>query len=99
MKQTLMTLAAGIGLALPLFFAAIGPASAQERGCLSDRQIMEAIDAGDISPPSDVLRENGIDKRPLSFQVCGEESNRNYIFNIEKGQGEYDSIPLPAGGD
>lgn len=76
--------------------AAAPRAVAQEEQCLSERQIQDAIDAGEISAPRDVLLANGIEERPLSFKVCGSDRDRHYVFNLRNSSGEYDSVPLGA---
>ncbi|HEV7344782.1 MAG TPA: hypothetical protein VGN60_04020 [Devosia sp.] len=73
-----------------------GPAAAQ--ACLDNRQIQEAVSAGEILSLADVLAAAGVDVSVdvLSVQVCDEGDGLVYIIGILTPDGEAQSLVLSA---
>lgn len=98
MKQTFLTPAVGVGLALSLFLSAIGPAAAQEGGdCLSPREIQDKVSSGEIVTVDEAMSADGIEERPLGqTKVCRRNGNLEYHVNIMDEYGDTDTKVLNA---
>jgi hypothetical protein len=98
MKQVLALVFAALIAATAPAFAAVDPAFAQERECLSDRQIYAGVEEGEIAPLDDVLRANGIDRSTeiLSVRVCGDGGGYSYYVGVLNSYGEAQTLVLPA---
>jgi hypothetical protein len=88
---------------LPMLFAGAamataGSAQAQDRACLSDRQIYAAVEQGQLLPLEDALRQNGIDRNTqvLSVEVCDEGGGYDYYVQVINASGEARTLILPA---
>jgi hypothetical protein len=98
MKRVLSFALAALMTATAPAFAAVGPALAQERECLSDRQIYAGVEQGQIASLEDVLRANGIDRSSevLSVQVCDAGDGYAYYVAVLNSYGEAQTLVLPA---
>jgi hypothetical protein len=93
-----LVLAAVVAAALPVLPVAT-PAFAQERDCLSDRQIYAAVEQGELPPLEVVLQANGVDRsnQVLSVEVCKDEGGGfAYYVGVLNSSGEARTLVLPA---
>ena len=93
-----LALAAIIAATLPVLPVST-PAFAQDRDCLSDRQIYAAVERGELPPLEDVLRANGIERstQVLSVQVCEDDGGGfAYYVGVLNSYGEARTLVLPA---
>jgi hypothetical protein len=98
MKQVLTLVLAALVAATAPAFAAVAPAFAQERECLSDRQIYAGVEQGQLASLEEVLSENGIDRTSeiLSVQVCEDGGSYAYYVAVLNSYGEAQTLVLPA---
>ena len=98
MKQVLSLVFVAFIAATAPAFAAVARAFAQERECLSDRQIYAGVEQGQIASLEDVLRANGIDRSSevLSVQVCDDGGGYAYYVGVLNSYGEAQTLVLPA---
>ena len=98
MKQVLSLILAALIAATAPAFAAVAPAFAQERECLSDRQIYAGVEQGQLPSLEDVLRANDIDRSTeiLSVQVCEDGGGYAYYVAVLNSYGEAQTLVLPA---
>ena len=98
MKQVTSLILAALLAATAPAFAAAAPAFAQERECLSDRQIYAGVEQGELASLEDVLRANGIDRSSeiLSVRVCDDDGGYAYFVGVLNSYGEAQTLVLPA---
>ncbi len=98
MKQVLSLVLAALMTATAPAFAAVGPALAQERECLSDRQIYSGVEQGQLASLDEVLRANGVDRSSeiLSVRVCDDGGGYAYYVGVLNSYGEAQTLVLPA---
>lgn len=83
-------------MALLLGLVAAGPAAAQS--CLDNRQIQEAVAAGQIKSLAAVLADAGIDGSAeiLNVAVCDEGGGLVYVIGLLTAAGEAQNLVLSA---
>lgn len=97
-STTLIRLAAAI-MALPLALAVPGTAIAQQDGCLTGRQIQQALDAGQIVQLNEAMRAAGIVDQPIGrASVCLQDGELKYRLNFMNRAGVSETRDLPAEG-
>jgi hypothetical protein len=91
------TTLAAVVIALPLAFASLGAAAAQDDECISGRQIQQAINDGQILELAEAMDAEGINGKPLSEpDVCRVNGRLQYRVNIMNSYGEAERIVLNA---
>jgi hypothetical protein len=91
-----MNILAATAMALLAGLAAPGAAFAQDRDCLSKKDIQNRLQEGSIAPLADVMNRAGIKERPLSVQVCDVDGEPHYIVNMMDSYGESERVTLNA---
>lgn len=82
-------------LALALMGAGTLPASAQ--GCLSNREIQEAISSGQVISPYEAVERAGYASSDvLDFQLCDQGGRLVYIIQVLSPSGEAQNLVLDA---
>jgi hypothetical protein len=97
-RRVSLAIAVVIAATLPVLTGGVS-AFAQERDCLSDRQIYSAVEQGELPPLEDVLRANGVDRstQVLSVQVCEDDGGGlAYFVGVLNASGEARTLVLPA---
>lgn len=95
MKTLLKELCTPLALALAIGLAGTGLANA---ACLDNRQIQEAVSAGEIMSLAQVLSSAGIGSSAevLNVQVCDEGGRLVYIIGVLTPEGEAQNLVLSA---
>ena len=85
-----------LAMAMAIGLTGASPASAQ--ACLDNRQIQEAVSAGEIMSLVDVLALAGVDTSAeiLSVQVCDESGALVYVIGVLTPEGEAQNLVLGA---
>jgi hypothetical protein len=87
-----------LATALALALAAAGTVPSHAQACLDNRQIQEAVAAGQIASLDQVLAREGIDSSysVLSVQVCEQGGGLAYVIGVLSPSGEARNLVLGA---
>ncbi len=99
MKTITLNMLAATLVALPLAFVVPDTTQAQSDGCLTGREVQQALAAGQIVQLNEAMRAAGINDEPIGrASVCRRDGQLNYRLNFMNSAGESETRDLPAEG-